>query len=800
MAEKMLYQNVADAARDYQKLFGANKNLYRVIPKLQSGCKPGKERIFWSWWLEVGRPQNTKKETLAKIPYIKLVALASKAVEYHPHGDTANMDVIVGEGQRWNNNVMTIDTSGSFGSVRGDRAASGRYISARLSEYCIDCFFSDFDYYAIPMKPNFSGDKEEPEYLPAKYPHILANPAFSGIGYALASNIPPFNFAELLRATIKLIQDPEAKIMLIPDIPTGADIIDTGEFKAINKTGIGKLVLRASAEIDHQNNVITITSIPLQTSTDQIIKKIISLKNGKKKMFEEIIDIKDYSQNSTTRVEIYLTKEANADEVLEDLYNRGTNLKMTYPVGIVFVDSFKPYTMGVKDTLLRWIEYRRDDVTSMLNNKLQQIESKLHTNEALLTVFSGENATETIRICKNSNSRKETIEKLVKKYKITSVQAGVIADMRLYQFNKDSYQRFKDDRKELLNTFKETEDILEHDEKIDQLIISQLEEGIKKYGRPRMSKVIRESDDEEKIPNTEHLIAISESGFIKKLSKKYTSVGMCGPDNGNITAIRINNRDNVLLVDSTGMVTRISVSAIPNMEYEDRGVELARYFKTSGKIVATMLCPTMAAIEANDICMVLTTKLGFSKRINLKDLKKFVSNTVCMGLNDGDEVVSALFTTGSTENDDICIFTNLGNGVRRPISDIKIAGKAAKGTRQLSLKSGEYVVGSSKIERSKKYLFYITSAGKAKLTELKYFPVMARNEDAVSLILLDKNEFLVGIASVDKKDSVMAFRKHQDPVLLNVKDIEVGARMSKGKKYMTSPKGDYVCAFKVFRE
>lgn len=798
MAEKVMFQNVAEAARDYQLLFGANKNLYRVIPKLQSGNKPGKDRIFWSWWLDSGRPKNTKKETLDKLRIEKVSTLAGRAMRFHPHGSDANEGVIAGEGQKWNNNVLTIVPKGSFGSARGDLPANGRYIGAKLSEYCIDCFFDDFDAYSVPMKQNYSGDLLEPEYLPSKYPHILVNPQISGIGYGLASNIPPFNFTELMRATIKLIRDKDAKIMLIPDSPTGADIVDIGDFKKINKSGVGKMTLRASSEIDYKRNIITFTSIPLQTSTERIINKIISLKNSKKKLFEEIIDIKDYTQDDIVKLELYLSSEANADDVLDELYERSTDLKMTYPVGITFVDDYKPYTMGVKDLLLRWIEYRRDAVTSMLNNKLQQIETKLHMNEVLLMVFNGENAEETVKICRKSSSKKETVEKLMKRYHITSIQGGVIADMHLYQFNKESYQKFKEERKELLESYEKTESILSSDTKIDDLIISQLEDGIKKYGRPRMSKVIRDDEEENKIPNTEHLIAISESGYIKKLSLKHESVGPCGPDNGNVTVIQINNRDNILLVDSNGSLSRISVSAIPNMEYEDTGVELSRYFRTSGRIIAAMQFPQISSLDSSELCMILTTRLGFSKRVYLKEFKKISSNTICMGLNEGDELVSALFTTDESISD-ICIFTNLGDGVRRPISDIKISGKTAKGTRQINLKSGEYVVGASKIDTKRKYVFYITSAGRAKLTELKYFPQMQRKDDAVSMIILEKNETLVGVASVNKKDHVMIYRKKSEPVLLEISDIDIAARMAKGKKYVTTPKGESVIAFKVFK-
>ena len=296
MSESIRQQNVADAAEDLACLFGANKNVYRVKPSLQDGLKPGKRRLLFAWWLREHQPTNTKAETLRKLKFIKCGILASISQEFHPHGDSANGEALVREGQYWNNNVMTVIPQGSYGNIRGDKHASLRYSEAKMSEYMIDCFFDDFDKYCVPMKKAYNGENDEPEYFPAKYPHILFNPQISGIGYGSASNIPPFNVQEVLEATIKLIKDPKAKILLIPDSPTGADIIDTGTFKEINKTGDSKFIMRATAEIDYQHNTIKFTSIPLQTRTEDIISKILDFKN-QKKMFDEIIEIRDSTRN-----------------------------------------------------------------------------------------------------------------------------------------------------------------------------------------------------------------------------------------------------------------------------------------------------------------------------------------------------------------------------------------------------------------------------------------------------------------------------------------------------------------------
>ena len=751
--------------------------------------------MYWSWWLTEKRPKDTSKDTLKKLRFIKAGTISSNAMAYHPHGDAAMSELIVREGQYWNNNVMAIVPQGSYGNIRGDQAAAGRYAEACIGEYMIDCFFDDFDKYCVPMKMAYDGVSPEPEYLPAKYPHILFNPQISGIGFALASNIPPFNVTEVLNATIKLMRDSDAKILLIPDSPTGADIIDEGNFKEINKTGKSKLTMRATSNIDYQNNIITFTSLPLQMTTMQVIEKIIALK------LPEICEIKDYTKEGEVELQILLKSDANPDKILNTLYKKNTGLKMTYPVGITVIDDYAAYEYGVKDLLLEWIEYRRDIVRSMFLNNLQITMEKLHMNKVLLMVFNKDNIETTVKIAKNSSSRKDTIEKLMKRYKITSLQAATIADMHVYNFNEDSYNRYKEEKVKLEGELKDIKDRLKHSSRIDDFIIDQLQEGIKKWGRPRMSKIVKENDDDRKdIPNTDHLIGISESGYIKKLSlKDNTSIGIVGKENGNLTVMQINNRENILVIDSSGRVSKISVSAIPDMNYDDIGVEINRYFTSNGKIIALMKLPNMDILKSkdDDLCIIFITKFGLAKKVPISEFKKITDYKTGIALNPDDEVAAALFSFDKSSKDCI-ICTNLGDGIRISISDIKTLGKQAKGVRQINLKEDEYVVNACKINPGKKLLFYVTSSGKLKLTEIKYFPVMQRKDDALALISLDKNETLIGISSVSKNDIAMIYRKNSEPVEISLKDIKVSTRIAKGEKMIKTPKGDKVVAYKIF--
>ena len=797
--ERIIQMNIADAALQYSKVFGANKNLYRTIASLVDGLKPGKRRLFYSWWEMEGKPSNTKRETLNKLRFIKLDRLSSNTIKYHPHGNSAIDDVIGDEGQYWSNNIMTIVPHGSYGNMRGDEPGAGRYIDAKMSEYTIDCFFEDFDKYCVPMKLGYDGELYEPEFLPAKYPHILFNPQFSGIGYGLASNIPPFNVSEVLDATISLIKNHKSKILLIPDSPTGSDVIDIGNFKEINDTGRGKVVFRATSDIDYQNNVIRITSLPYNINSKGVIAKIIELIN--KGTIKDIQEIQDSTKEGEVDIKIKLKPSAKPDLVLKKLYKKGTGLKFTYPCGITVIDDYQEYEYGLKELLLNWIEYRLDIVRSMFLNNLQITLTKQKMNEVLLMVFNKNNIDTTINIAKTSKSRKETIERLMDKFKITSVQAGVIADMKVYNFNEDSYNSYKEDSVKLEEELNIINEILQDDNKLEEFVINQLKEGKKKWGRPRKSKIVKEDDELDNIPDIDYIVGVTESGFIKKVPvKDAISIGSVGKGNdGSLFVFNINNAESLLIIDSSGYVSKIAISSLPDMSYEDIGVELNRFFTVNGTVKGVMELPSAEIfnIQNENLGIIFITKNGLAKRVQLSEFKNITDNKQAIKLTDGDEVGAAIFTVDN--NSDIIISTANGNGIRLPLDEIRNYGLSAQGLNMITLQDDDYIVNASLVNKNDKYLLYVTTSGRIKLTEMKYFPNMERKGETVNLIALTGKESLIGIVGVNKNNKVIIYRKKSDPETIDVKSLDVDTRVSKGRKIVTTGSGNEIVGFKVFK-
>lgn len=794
MGEKISHMNIADASIDYMTLFGMNKNVLRVTPSFFDGMKPGKRRMFWAWWQNSGKIESTKPSQLKKLRFSKVDIISANTMKYHPHSDDATKKLIGREGQYWNNNVMTIVPKGAFGNVLGVAPAAGRYIEAKMSEYTIDCFFNDFSKYSVPMNVSYDGSSFEPEYLPAKYPHILFNPQFSGIGYGSSSNIPPFNVTEVLRACIKLLKNPNSNIRLIPDIPTGCDIVDIGEFDNINETGVGKILMRCSYEIDYTRNCIKITSLPITITTKDVVAKIITLvKAGK---LDGIMKFQDFTQNGEVNLEILLKKDASPNKVMKELLKK-TDLQFTLPVSFTVEDDYNLYEYGIKEYLLKWLEFRKNMLVARYNKELQTCEDRKHILTALIDITDGNRGEDVVKIIRKSKNNEEAIKKLMdfSRVKLSSVQARNILSMSLSRFTKDAHQEYVDELDELENvTIKNIMKYLSSTKELQNLMISQFEEGIAKYGHPRKSKVI--SDDKD-IDVTKHLVGVSENGYIKKVNADVGRIGVIGKTFEPMTVLECQSSDTIAIFTDMGEVQELVVKDIPDMDIDSIGTEHEKL--TSGLHGRPITIVKNLPISNSTAEVISVTSYGMAKRSLIKELGELSKARTFMGLNSGDRVTTVLITLNSNSNKDYLIYTNDGNGVRIPLKDVKTLGRTAKGTKQISLRMDEVVTGASIIEKGDKFLFYITTTGKGKITYTKDFPTMKRGAESANMIKLDSKETLVACNSVQPEMKVMVFKRNGEPVIIDISDLSPSSKVARGEKLVKTPKADYVIGIKIFK-
>ena len=774
-------RNIADETKRYNIIYGINRNVARHLASGYDGLKPVVRRILLVLYAK--RSEG----------YIKVNTVAGDTMsKYHPHGDTAISKVIGNMGQAWNNNVLYITPSGNFGNEQGDPPAAGRYIKCKLSQFAYKCFFEDYAYASLDMKPTYTGKDEEPEYLPAKYPIALVNPQFASIGYGTAANIAPYNFQEVLEATLDLIKDPKREVNLIPDFPNGCDVIADKNLDTINtEHGVGKVTVRASIDIDHEKNVIIVRSLPLKVGTRSVISAIAKLVVDKK--IEGIKDIADNtSPTNGVYLRIFLNKDTNPDEMLEELIKKDVGLQKTFGVQLKFIEDYKEYDFSPKEYLLNWLDFRREIVQSMHNRKYVELKQEDHMNEIKIFVFNKDNINKTIAITRKSKNQQEAIDKLVEEYKsihMTSLQARTICGMRVYEFSKESYQKFLDRRAELKKEIAESEKIISNPKLIDKIIVEELEEGIKLFGSPRRSKIIYDKDKAKKVPDNKVIVAISKDGYVKKIdASKYSTVGVLGNTGSRETiVIAINNNKSLLVFDSNGMVSKVPVAGIPDMTPEDNGLEAVRYFKTTGQIVSVM----EEIPGKTDSEILLVTKNGFVKKTPLSEFKSKKDLKSAITLNHKDELIATLMLhKDSTES--IIFFTNLGNGIRFANKDIPTISASGKGKQMMTLKDDEEVAGVNKIAPTTKLILYVTSAGRAKITESKYFPVMNRKDDVVSLVPLTATEKLVSVAGVNKTDVITIHRKNSEPVTIKISDMKPAMRVAKAERVVKVGKGDIV--------
>lgn len=777
--------DIADLSEEWTKIWASNVNIARITPHLVDGLKPSARRALLG--LHENKYHGEK--------FMKVARAMADTLQFHPHGETSIAAVIYKNGQPWKNNVCMIDRQGNYGNIKGMPPADPRYPECKLSAAANYILFSDYKDSNVPMRPTYDGEAMEPDYLPARIPLVLCNSGFSSIGVGLASNIPPFNMGEVIDATIKLIKDPKANIMLVPDSPTGCDIIDNGQFGIINNVGQGHkltVMMQATYEIDYIKNIITITSIPLQQSTDNIIARIIDLRSSGKKYVQDLLDISDDTGETDVSLKLTLSPKANPDEFIQTLFEKKTGLRMSFPVEIRVVDNFRQHVWGIKELLLKWIESRQECIRATYNKKYMDATNIHHMNEVLLMVSNDENSKKALKISRAAANKAEVQQEFMKAFGVTSVQAKTLAEMSMYQFNKDAHEKYQKVKVDIEAKIKEYANVILDDKAVDEVMIGQLMEAKKLFATPRKSAIIKADKPVEKIPNTMCLVGVSKDGYVKKLdASQYASVGFVGKTS-QVIATLINNRDNLLIFGDDGRMSRIGVSSIPEMTPEDNGIELARYFTLTGSPVS-LLNEKAVQEGAGDIFII--TKDGYGKRVKMSEFAQIKDFKDCVSLNENDKLVAAM----ETGDEDFIIYTNFGDGLRLNTSSIRYQSRGAKGVSMIKLRAGEEVVGINFLDKGCDKVVYITSSGKMKLTEEKLLPLMDRKNEPIALIGLEPSEYLIGVGFVSMKDSVMVYRRKSEPVEIPVSSLKVTTRIAKPEKIVKTPSGDSVIAFKIIR-
>ena len=715
--------------------------------------------------------------------------------KFHPHGDTALYEAVVRMAQDFSLRYPLVDGQGNFGSIDGDPAAAMRYTEVRLAKISSE-ILEDIDKNTVDFVENYDGSANEPKVLPSKIPNLLLNGA-SGIAVGMSTNIPPHNFKELALSVIAQIKKPSIsidellKIIPGPDFPTGGTIHGSKDIiRQAYETGRGIIKLRGTAYVETESNSIIITEIPYQVNKSKLIEKIADL--VKEEKIKGISDIRDESSRDGMRIVIDPKRNEDPNVILNNIFSL-TSLSTSFGIILLAIDKNKPKLMGLKNINQCFIEHRFEIITKRFLFELNKAKDRLHILDGFKAAL--DKLDETIKLIRNSKDPSIARESLIKKLKISVIQANAILELRLQRLTGMEQEKIFDERNSLIKRIKEIEKILSDDNEINKIMITELEELIKKYSDERKSKI----DDrdlggisvEDLITEEDMVVTITHEGFIKRTattsyrSQKRGGVGKTGATSKNNdfaeNVFVASTHDYVVFFTSSGKCFWRKVHELPESSLTARGRALTNILDLpeDEKIRAFV---SLRDFE-QDAYLIMTTRSGIIKKTKLEEYSRPRANgIIAINLKSNDELIAVRTSSGS---DEILISTKLGQAIRFNEDKVRSVGRNSMGVKGISLKSDDFVVSSEVIKDSKTQILTITENGFGKRTEVEKYRLTSRGGKGVTTLkITEKTGKIVNAFQVDNETDVILLSSVGKANRLKASEISIIGRATQGVRLM----------------
>ncbi len=715
--------------------------------------------------------------------------------KFHPHGDTALYEAVVRMAQDFSLRYPLVDGQGNFGSIDGDPAAAMRYTEVRLAKISSE-ILEDIDKNTVDFVENYDGSANEPKVLPSKIPNLLLNGA-SGIAVGMSTNIPPHNFKELALSVVAQIKKPSIsidellKIIPGPDFPTGGTIHGSKDIiRQAYETGRGIIKLRGTAYVETESNSIIITEIPYQVNKSKLIEKIADL--VKEEKIKGISDIRDESNRDGMRIVIDPKRNEDPNVILNNIFSL-TSLSTSFGIILLAIDKNKPKLMGLKNINQCFIEHRFEIITKRFLFELNKAKDRLHILDGFKAAL--DKLDETIKLIRNSKDPSIARESLIKKLKISVIQANAILELRLQRLTGMEQEKIFDERNSLIKRIKEIEKILSDDNEINKIMITELEELIKKYGDERKSKI----DDrdlggisvEDLITEEDMVVTITHEGFIKRTattsyrSQKRGGVGKTGATSKNNdfaeNVFVASTHDYVVFFTSSGKCFWRKVHELPESSLTARGRALTNILDLpeDEKIRAFV---SLRDFE-QDAYLIMTTRSGIIKKTKLEEYSRPRANgIIAINLKSNDELIAVRTSSGS---DEILISTKLGQAIRFNEDKVRSVGRNSMGVKGISLKSDDFVVSSEVIKDSKTQILTITENGFGKRTEVEKYRLTSRGGKGVTTLkITEKTGKIVNAFQVDNETDVILLSSVGKANRLKASEISIIGRATQGVRLM----------------
>ncbi len=775
----------------------------RALPDVRDGLKPVHRRILFAM-NEMGLTSSAR--------FRKSAAVVGDVLgKYHPHGDVAVYDSMVGMAQDFSYRYPFILGQGNFGSIDGDNPAAMRYTEAKMSKISSE-LLRDLEKETVDFRPNYDQTRKEPTVLPSAVPALLLNGTL-GIAVGMATNIPSHNLAEVIDATNHLIENPEAttddlmQFVKGPDFPTGGIAYGSKDMLHAYSTGRGGVVCRGEAEIVETksgSSQIIITSIPFRVNKSNLIMAIAELVQEKK--LDGIKGLRDESTRDI-RIVIDLKSGAHPQKILNYIY-KNTQLESNFNFNIVALVDGVPQTLSLKGILGHFITHRQEVVKRRSLYDLRKAEEREHILLGLKKAL--DKIDKVISIIRASKDASVAKVNLIKEFKFSDLQATAILEMRLQKLAGLERKAVEDELKEKQDFIAEMKDLLASPKKMLKVIAKELVEIKEKYSDERRTKIVKggvkEISDEDLIPDTETVLVFTSGGYVKRTdpheyrSQKRGGVGVVDLETKEedfIThLVSSSMHSDLLFFTNLGKAYSIKMYDIPEGRRATKGKSIMNFISLAGDEKVTSILPLPKEMKKNPISLMLITKGGTAKKMSgesFKDVRR--SGIIAIRLDKGDQLVSALITE---KGDEVMLATEKGQSIRYKESDIREMGRTAGGVRAMKLGKDDEVIGVDVIKNGKKDGFFLTMSanGLGKKTALKEYKVQKRGGSGIKTakVTPKTGKLIVAKVITGEEEELIAMSKKGQVIRTSLKDISSLGRQTQGVTIMKLRAGDGIAS------
>ncbi|MGB5268138.1 MAG: DNA gyrase subunit A [Polyangiales bacterium] len=806
----------------------------RAIPDVRDGLKPVHRRILYSMH---------EQKVQWNGAYRKSARIVGDVLgKYHPHGDSAVYDALVRMAQDFSMRYPLVDGQGNFGSIDGDPAAAMRYTEVRMHRLASE-LLADIEKETVDFGPNFDDSESEPLVLPSRIPNLLINGS-GGIAVGMATNIPPHNLREVVDATVRLMKDPELTVDDLmqdddetgrlgvkgPDFPTAGYIYGRAGIHLGYRTGRGRIVMRARANIEQlpgkgDREMIVITEIPYQVNKAELLKKVADLVRDKR--LEGISDIRDESDRDGLRVVIELKRDAHGEIVLNKLFQM-TALQSTFGYNCLAIVGKRPEVLDLRTALLRFIDHRREVVVRRTRYDLRQAKAQRELVEGLgMAVTDIDLVVNTIR---SSNDPEEARARLMKlpltgleefvkragrpeteiqaakdrgEYLLSERQAKAILEMRLSRLTGLEREKLATEYGSLCDLIGELEAILASSVLLDEVIVAELDEIRERFGDARRTEIVEAEGDisiEDLVPDEEVVVTVSHAGYVKRVPlSEYRAQGRGGKglramdtrDQDFVSWVFVvNAHANVLFLSDKGKAYLKKVYQIPETSRAARGRAVVNLVGMEPDERVAAILPIREFVD--DGYLLTCTRKGRVKRTSLSAYENIrQTGIIGVAIGEGDALLAARIVTPAQH---VLIGTSGGMSIRFAIEDVRAMGRDSMGVKGVDLREGDFVIGMDTIEdESEQQVLTVSANGYGKRTKVAEWRTQNRGgKGIIAMDTSERNGALVKLRLVSPEDQLMVITTGGQVIRTRVSEIRETGRNTQGVRVIRLRDGEQV--------